>query len=217
MKKALLVVLITFGFSLVAQEKLNEGVLIFNQTMSSDNEQVNSQLQAMGLSTSTTYFKGNKSRNESKGAMTGEMSIVMDGERNQMLMLMNQPMLGKKYALRSMTPTEEDLKKVNVTKGDDKRTFMGYDCEQYFVTVDQNGQKMEMELFTTDKITAISQDTNSMGEMVKGFPLYLKLKMNQMGTVLEVVTEISEIKTVAVSEDKFSLTPPEGYEKMEGM
>ncbi|MBT8376646.1 MAG: hypothetical protein KJO22_07245, partial [Bacteroidia bacterium] len=104
-----------------------------------------------------------------------------------------------------------------VTKGDAKRTFMGYDCEQYFVTVNQNGQKMEMELFTTDKITAISQDTNSMGEMVKGFPLYLKLKMNQMGTVLEVVTEISEIKTVAVSDEKFSLTPPEGYEKIEGM
>lgn len=217
MKNLFLAVFVLIGLNLAAQEKLTEGILIFNQTMSSDDEQVNSQLRAMGLSTSTTYFKGNKSRNETRGDMTGEMSIVMDGTSNQMLMIMNQPMMGKKYALRSMTPSEEDLKNITVTKGDENRTFLGYDCEQYFVTVLQNDQKMEMELFTTDKITAISQDTNTMGDKVNGFPLYLKLEMSQMGTVLKVVTEISEIKKVAVPDEKFSLTPPEGYEKMEGM
>ena len=41
--------------------------------------------------------------------------------------------------------------------------------------------------------------------------------MSQMGSTIEVVSEVTEIKKEKVSDDKFSLTPPEGFEKMEGM
>ena len=41
------------------------------------------------------------------------------------------------------------------------------------------------------------------------------MKMNQMGVNMTVTTEVTEIKKdAAVDEKKFSLTPPEGYEKM---
>ena len=217
MKKTLLVLFVFIGLNLGAQETLTEGVLISKQTMFSDNEQVNNQLQAMGTTTSTTYFKGDKSRNETNSAMTGEMTIVMDGATKQMLMLMNQPMLGKKYALQSAEPSEEDLKNITVTTGTETRNILGYNCKQYIVKLEQNGQQMEMQMFTTDKISALSQNTTAMGEKVEGFPLYFVIKMSQMGSNIEVITEVTEIKKEQVSDDKFSLTPPEGYEKMEGM
>ncbi|REE08545.1 uncharacterized protein DUF4412 [Winogradskyella pacifica] len=218
MKKILL-----FSFALMlsvvatAQEKLTEGVLIANQTMSSDNPQMNAQLQAMGDSKATTYFKGEKSRSETSSPMTGDMVIIVDAVEKQMLMLLDQPGLGKKFVLQSFIPTEEDLKSVSVEKGDETKTVLGYECQQYFIKMKQNGQDVEMQMFTTDKISAFSHNTTAMGDKIEGYPLYFVMKMNQMGASIEVTSEITEIKEESVSDDKLSLTPPEGYTKMEGM
>ncbi|WP_179349991.1 DUF4412 domain-containing protein [Winogradskyella pacifica] len=218
MKKTLL-----FSFALMlsvvatAQEKLTEGVLIANQTMSSDNPQMNAQLQAMGDSKATTYFKGEKSRSETSSPMTGDMVIIVDAVEKQMLMLLDQPGLGKKFVLQSFIPTEEDLKSVSVEKGDETKTVLGYECQQYFIKMKQNGQDVEMQMFTTDKISAFSHNTTAMGDKIEGYPLYFVMKMNQMGASIEVTSEITEIKEESVSDDKLSLTPPEGYTKMEGM
>jgi len=200
-----------------AQEKLTEGVLIANQTMSSDNPQMNAQLQAMGDSKATTYFKGEKSRSETSSPMTGDMVIIVDAVEKQMLMLLDQPGLGKKFVLQSFIPTEEDLKSVSVEKGDETKTVLGYECQQYFIKMKQNGQDVEMQMFTTDKISAFSHNTTAMGDKIEGYPLYFVMKMNQMGASIEVTSEITEIKEESVSDDKLSLTPPEGYTKMEGM
>ncbi|EPR70473.1 hypothetical protein ADIWIN_3545 [Winogradskyella psychrotolerans RS-3] len=218
MKKILL-----FSFALMlsvvatAQVELTEGVLIANQTMSSDNAQMNSQLQAMGDSKATTYFKGEKSRSETSSPMTGDMVIIVDAVEKQMLMLLDQPGLGKKFVLQSFVPTEEDLKSVTVKKGDETKTVLGYVCQQYFVNMKQNGQDVEMQMFTTDKISAFSHNTTAMGDKIEGYPLYFVMTMNQMGASIVVTSEITEIKEESVSDDKLSLTPPEGYTKMEGM
>jgi len=204
---------LVLSFIGVAQEKINEGVLTFKQSMSSDNEQINAQLQMMGETTATTYFKGDKSRNESSTPMTGDMVIIMDGSKKQMLMLMDMGM-GKKYTLQSTDPKEEDLKNVTVEKGTETKTVLGYKCQKYTVKMKQNGQDAEMVLYTTDKISAISQNTTAMGDKVEGFPLYFEMKMNQMGAVINVISEVTSIEEKAVSDEKFSLTPPEGYVKM---
>lgn len=218
MKKILL---FSFGLMLsvvaTAQEKLTEGVLTANQTMSSDNAQMNAQLQAMGDTKATTYFKGEKSRSETSSPMTGDMVIIVDAVEKQMLMLLDQPGLGKKFVLQSFVPTEEDLKSVSVEKGDETKTVLGYECQQYFIKMKQNGQDVEMQMFTTDKISAFSHNTTAMGDKIEGYPLYFVMTMNQMGASIEVTSEITEIKEESVSDDKLSLTPPEGYTKMEGM
>lgn len=217
MKKLLL-----FGLAMMlsavslAQEEIKEGVLIAKQTMSSDNAQMNASLQQMGDTSAKTYFKGSKSRSETSSPMTGNMVIVIDQAEKQMLMLMDQPGVGKKYMVESIEPSEEDLKSISVEKGDETKTILGYKCEQYIVKMKQNGQDMEMTMFTTDKISAASQNTTAMGDMVEGFPLYFVMKMNQMGATIEVVSEITEIKKETVSDDLLSMTPPEGYTKIEG-
>jgi hypothetical protein len=218
MKKQLLLSLaLMLSIGLGAQEEIKEGVLIASQSMSSDNEQMNASLQQMGITTSTTYFKDGKARTETSSPMTGEMVMIIDGDENQMLMLMDQAGMGKKFILQSLEPSEEDLKNMTVEKGSETRTILGYECRQYIVKMKQNGQDAEMQMFTTDKIAAVSQNTTAMAGKVEGFPLYFVMKMNQMGASIEVTSEITEIKKESVSDDKLSLTPPEGYTKMEGM
>lgn len=206
-----------FSIMVGAQEKIEEGVMTIKQSLSSENEQMNAQLKSMGDTNSTSYFKGDKSRSETSSPMTGDMTIIVDGSTKQMLMLMDAPSLGKKYTIQSTDPSKTDLENITVKKGDETKTVMGYKCQQYIVSMKQNGQQVEMQMFTTDKISALSHNTTAMGDKVEGFPLYFVMKMNQMGSVIEITSEVVKIDKVAVSDDKFNMTPPEGYTKMEGM
>ncbi|WP_179354618.1 DUF4412 domain-containing protein [Winogradskyella vidalii] len=219
MKKTLILSFaLVFAVMLNAQEKIEEGVLTIKQSMSSDNEQMNLQLKSMGeLKNATSYFKGDKSRNETSNPMAGDMTMIIDGATQQMLMLMDNPSLGKKYTIQSTVPSESDLESVTVKKGEETKTVLGYECQQYIINMKQNGQEVEMHMFTTDKISALSQNTTAMAGKVEGYPLYFVMKLNQMGAVIEVSNEVIKIDKVAVSDDKFSMTPPEGYTKMEGM
>lgn len=219
MKKIFLLLSFALLFNLMvdAQEKIEEGIMTIKQTMSSDNEQVNAQLKSMGATNSTSYFKGNKARNETSNPMSGDLVIIIDGATNQMLMLMNNPYQGKKYLLQSTEPSEEDLATVTVKKGDKTKTIQGYECQQYIINIKQNGQDVEMEMYTTDKILAISQNTTAMGDKLEGFPLYFTMTMNQMGAKIEVSSEVVKIEQVEVPDEKFNMTPPDGYTKMEGM
>ena len=218
MKKLVLLSLtLLLSITVTAQEKIEEGIMTTKQSMSSDNELMNTQLQSMGDTNSVTYFKGDKSRSDISSPMTGDMSIVIDGTEKQMLMLMNQSSLGKKYVLQSTDPSNEDMDNVKVEKGNETKTILGYQCQQYMVTMKQDGKEVKMEMFTTNKISAISQNTTAMGDKVEGFPLYYVLKMNQMGATIEIISEVIKIDKESVPEDKFSMTPPEGYTKMEGM
>lgn len=218
MKKTLILSFaLLFSIMVTAQEKIEEGVMTIKQSMTSDNEEMNAQLKSRGDTNSTSYFKGDKSRNETSSPMTGDMVIIIDGAAKQMLMLISQPALGKKYVTQSIEPSKEDLESITVKKGDETKTVLGYECQQYIVNMKQNGQEVEMHMFTTDKISAISQNTTAMGDKIEGFPLYFIMKMNQMGSNIEISSEVVKIEKVAVSDDKFSLTPPEGYTKVEGM
>jgi len=214
MKKIVLLVALSLGFIVSAQEKLTEGVLISKMTMSSDNEQMNAQLSMLGEIESTTYFKGEKGRFESSNPMSGETVTISDNEAKMMMLLMNNPMSGKMYSKTSTDLSEEDLKGITVTKGTETKTVLGYKCDQYLVSVDVQGQQMEMELFTTLAFKAYSQATANLGTKVEGFPLYYVITMNQGPAKMIITNEITDIKQEKVSDDKFDMTPPEGYEEI---
>lgn len=215
MKNILVVIAFVFSTVLISQNQMTEGVAISTQKMTSDNEQVNSQLALMGEMKTTTYFKNSKSRSELSNPMSGDVTTIIDNDSKQMLMLMNNPMAGKMYMLSAIDINDEDLKNVTIEKGEQTKTILGYDCQQYFATFKKDGQEMKIEMFTTDKIPVITQNTTMFGDQLKGFPLYSKMEMSQMGTNMTVETEVTEIKKIAVTDDKFDMTPPEGYEKMQ--
>ena len=200
-----------FGFS---QNNLTQGVVVISQTMSSDNDEMNAQLAMMGDMRTTTYFKNDKSRTEVSSPMTGDMIVITDGASKEMVTFMDNPMLGKKYIKGSLDIAQSALNDIVITKGDETKMFLNFECQQYFVTSSVQGQPMEMEVFTTDAINAYSQQTAPYGDEIKGFPLYVSLSMNQMGSNIKVVSNVIEIKKEVLDDEKFSLEILDGYAEM---
>jgi hypothetical protein len=224
MKKILVFSLaVLLGMVTYAQEKLTEGKITMTQTMSTDNAQMQAMLdQTMGGKPMETvaYVKGNKSRSEVSNPMSGNIVTIFDMDKKEMLLLMDNAMLGKKYATTIITKEEEEKMKENTTivKGTETKTILGYECTKQTVTVDQDGANMVMEMYITDKIApVVSQQTSFLGNKLEGLPMYMVIKMNQQGMNMTITTEVTNIEKETVSDDKFSLTPPEGYTKMEGM
>jgi hypothetical protein len=96
MKKLLVLLLTVFSLSTFAQDKISEGVIIMKQTIESDDPTVQAQLAMMGEMISTTYFKKGKSRSEVSNQMSGDVTVIIDQDIQEMLMLMDGPM-GKLY------------------------------------------------------------------------------------------------------------------------
>ena len=214
MKKVFTLLALSLTVMVSAQNKITEGVIVSKQTMSSDNEQVKAQLEMMGAMETTTYFKNDKTRSELSNPMSGDVVTVSDSEN--ILMLMDNPMMGKKYMLQNVKEAEKQVQDIQVTPGTETKTILGYECKQYSVKLKQITGSVEMEMYTTEAIPAKSQQTSMVGEKVKGFPLYVVMKMNQKETNMVITTEVTDIKKEAVADDKFDMTPPEGYEKMDG-
>jgi hypothetical protein len=216
MKNILLfIAVVGFSYTSIAQEKFTEGEITMKQTMSSPNEQFNASLSAIGDMIMTTYVDGTKSRTESSNPMSGDVIVIIDGESNELLQLMDVPGLGKKYTSQKVEVTEEMSKNITVTEGTETKNVLGYDLKQYIININQDGTEMTMEMFITDKIQGVkTQQTAMLGDKVNGYPLYLIIKMNQMGAEIIIKSEVVKMEAKTVDDNKFSLTPPEGYEKM---
>lgn len=216
MKKLVFLLLATLSLSAVAQDQLTEGVINSKMTMSSSDEQMKAQFEMIGDIAITTYFKDDKTRSETNNPMSGESVSIIDTEAKQMLTLMNNPMLGKKYSITEIDDSPDNTG-VTVTKGDETKTILGYECQEYNVEMTQEGVKMTMDIYTTEEIAAANQQTVEFGEEFKGFPLLMTINVSQGGMDMSMTYEVTEVIDESVSDEKFSMTPPEGYEKMEGM
>lgn len=214
MKKIILLVALAFSVMVSAQKKITEGKITSKQTISSDNEQAQAQFDMMGKMETITFFKNKSSRSELKNPMSGEITTIINADKNEMLILMDNPMLGKMYTLETNLVNKEDIKNTKVVEGDEIKTVLGYECKQYIVVVEKDGMKIEMEIYSTEAIPVVSQQATELGDKIKGFPLYMTVKMNQMGTDMVVTTEVTKIEKQTVSTDMLDTTPPEGYKNM---
>jgi len=216
MKKLVFLLVATFSLSMVAQEQITEGVVSSKMTMSSSNEQMNEQFAMIGDIAIVTYFKADKTRSETNNPMSGETVSIIDTQEKKMLTLLNNPMMGKMYSLTDIADSP-DNSGVKITKGDETKTILGYECQEYNVVMNQDGVDMKMDVYTTEAIVAANQQTVEFGEDFKGFPLLMNINVNQAGMDMSMTYEVTEVKKDTVADEKFSMTPPEGYELMEGM
>ncbi|HUH28609.1 hypothetical protein [Gelidibacter sp.] len=217
MKKILFIVAATLSVTMFAQQQIDEGVVISKQTMSSDNEQMNAQLAMLGDMITTTYFKNDKSRSELSNPMTGNTVFIADNNSKKSLVLMDNAMIGKKYMESDISAAEEDLENVSVEKTNETKTILGYECTKYNVVMNKDGAEVKMEIYSTDKLKAISQQATSFGKDFSGFPMYMNMAIEQQGMKMNMVIEVTEVKAEKVSDEKFSMTPPEGYSKTENL
>lgn len=216
MKKIILLVALAVGFTVNAQEKLTEGVLVSKQTLSSPNEQVQEQLAMMGEMMSETYFKAQKSRVEMSSPMTGDITTITDVDTKEVLVFMDNPLSGKMYMNKTLDKDELASKEVTVTKGTETKTILDYKCQQYIITIKDGDNEMKMQLFVTNEIEAFLADSNLYRDKVEGFPLYSTMDVNQNGMDMTITSEVIEVKKEGVPDDKFVMIPPEGYKKIEG-
>lgn len=214
MKKIIVLAALAFSVMISAQEKITEGKIISKQTMSTDNKQVQAQFDMMGKIETTTLFKGSNSRSELDNPMSGNIITVINADEQKMLVLMDNPALGKMYTLEDVSLTEEEIKNIEVTKGSETKTVLGYECQMYTTAITKDGVTTEMILFTTEAIEAPSQQTATLGNKLKGFPLFAIMKMNQMGIDMTITTEVTKIESQSVSSEIFSVKPPVGYKNM---
>lgn len=217
MKNLLFLLLATFSLSIVAQDKLTEGVIMSKMTMSSESEPMKSQFAMIGDMNLVTYFKNNKTRSELSNPMTGETATIIDKDSNKLMTMMSNPMMGKKYSISDIVVSKEDLEGIEVTKGDVTKTILGYECQQYKVVMNKEGASVKMNIFSTEKIQASSQQTESLGDKFKGFPLYMTMDVSQAGMEMVMTYEITEVKKETVEDSLFDMTPPEGYEKTDNI
>lgn len=215
MKKIILLLLVTISMSVVAQNELKEGVISMKITMSSENEQVNASLAMMGNLTTTTYFKGEKSRTEMKSPMAGNNTTIIDNETKEMLVLIDNPMIGKKYMKNNIDVSEDELKNITVTATGDSKTVLNYTCKGYNVIIKKEGIETKMTMYTTDKISAPNQNSTVLGGKLKGFPMYIVMDINQGGMAMTTTIEVTEVKNEKVDDAKFNMTALEGYEKVD--
>ncbi len=218
MMKHLIITLLACSLYAISfsQAKIEEGILTSKQTMKSDNEQAQAQMAMIGDITTTTYIKNKNSRSESSSPMTGDAVVIIDGAENKMLMLMDNPAIGKVYMEQDLNLTEDAKANLEVKKGDQTKTILGYECQQYLAKTTQRGVEVDMELYTTEKIEAYSQNSAEFGDLVEGFPLQVILTMNvpQMGGKMTITNEVTKIVAESISDDKFKMTIPEGYKEM---
>ncbi len=219
MKKIfMLTVLFALSFTVVAQEKITEGVITLKQTYNSSDEATQAQLAMMGEMVTTTFFKGEKSRVEMSNPMSGDIIIITDSESKESLTLMDNPMLGKKYQKQTIEVPNDKSDENKVVEGSDTKTILGYKCKQKSLTLNEGGSNIKMVMYVTDKIAPVlSQQNAQFGSDLGGFPLYTEMTMTQGEIEIKVISEVTEVKSEKVNDSKFSLTPPEGYTKMEGM
>ena len=214
-KKLILLLVAIVSINAFAQKEVKEGVMTMKMTMSTDNEQAKAAFAMIGDIAVTTYFKGQKSRTEQNNQMTGENISIVDNDAKKVLVLLNNPMMGKKYTETDISTTDEDAKALTVTANGETKTIVGYECKGYDVTGKKEGVEVNMTLYTTEKIIAPTQNTSMLGDKLKGYPMYMIMKMNQGGIDMQVTMEVTELKDEKVDDAKFDMTVPEGYEKME--
>ena len=214
-KKITLLLFLTVSMSIFAQKEIKEGIISMKITMSSENEQVNTSLAMLGDMSTTTYFKGQKSRTEMKSPMTGENTTIIDNTTKEMLVLLDNPMLGKKYMKNTIDTSDEDLNNIEVKETGDTKTILGYKCQGYDIIIKKDDQETKMTMYTTDKISAPNQNSAGLGGKVKGYPMYMVLNISQSGMPLKTTMEVVEIKNENIDNSKFDMTIPEGFSEME--
>lgn len=217
MKKLFFIALGMMTLSMAAQKDIEEGVITSKQTMSSDNEQMNAQLAMLGDMTTTTYFKNDKSRSETNHPMAGTTVFIADNSANKSIIFMDNAMMGKKYVEGSVQPSAEDLKNIKVEKTSETKNILGYDCTKYNISMLKDGADVKMTVYATDKLKAITQQTANFGDKFTGFPLLMNFAVEQQGMKLDLNIEVTDIKAEKISDDKFDMTPPEGYSKTESL
>jgi GLPGLI family protein len=211
MKKVLLTLCLTVLTTIGLHAQLKEGHVKYKIDMSSDDPEMEMQMQMLQGSTFELYFAENKSRSEMNMGAFVSMTTITDVENDEMIMLMGG-MMGNKAVKSTLSEieeeNEEDVPEMEVTLVDEEKEISGYNCKKAILT---NEEGDEMIFWYTEEIEVNKKGQSFLNEDVPGFPLEFEITQGEMlmtMSVTEFEDKIEDKKTL------FDMSIPEGYEEM---
>lgn len=185
----------------------NDLALEFTQTMSTDQEAMQSMIDMMGSTQTKLYIKGTLVRTEISNEIMGKTVAIYDGAKGKGITLMD--LYGTKTFLEindSSSTEEVDDMKYTIVRNKGKKKFLGYKCNHYTIT-DTTGTVITMYV-----TSAINSDNESQyGSEIKGQALYSESIINSGGGVIIVVMEATKVSKDKISDDMFDMAIPVGY------
>lgn len=199
-----------------AQQPLKEGSVEYKLTYSNLTEQMK-QIQSTLPSRVTLYFKNNQFKTEMLMDQ-GEMNVLFDDEKKEMIMLMD--MMGQKMKIKI---TEDQLKEkqkaafetqgiknVEVKATKEIKTIAGYPCTKHIVSYELDGKKESTLCYVTDKLPSSSMlADNPIYAGIKGF--MMEYSTSQQGMTIIMVAE--QVKSESISDKVFTI--PDGYKEID--
>lgn len=159
----------------------------------------------IGMATVSISFKDEAVRTDFSITMAST-TVIHDGATKTGLMLMSNPIAGKKAVkLDNEMDSKETKGKYKLEYKSETKKIAGYDCKKAIATL-EDGTKLN--IFYTDKISPKNRSTKYTFDDLKGFPLEMEVKQDKM--VIKLTASNVDTKTPASS--LFNMTIPEGYE-----
>jgi len=180
----------------VAQEKIKEGKVIFEISISNE-EEMNDQMLAMMPKEMVVYFKNDKSRGEME-MMGGKIITITDGKEGESISCMD--LMGKKQAIKT---TKEDAEMEKAKMGETKE-IAGYKCKKSTVIFKDSEKSGPIDIWYTNDLEV----SNSAKYSWKGIDGYmLEFSVDQKGMGMKFTC--TEVKKQEVKDNMFEV--PEGY------
>ena len=187
-----------------AQEKLKEGKITFEITMTNA-EEMNDQMLAMMPKEMVVYFKNGKSRGE-MDMMGGKAISITDSKAGETVTCMD--IMGKKQAVKT---TKEDAQKENEKMGeydvkitDETKELAGYKCKKAIITFKDKSDTAPVEVWFTNELEASNSEKYSW-KGIDGFMMEFSIDQKGMGMKFT----CTEVKKQEVKDDMFVI--PDGY------
>jgi GLPGLI family protein len=185
------------------------GVVVYNITYPEGD--LDPQMASMMPKTMKMKIKGDKSRTEISMGM-GTTVAIFDGEANTGVTLID--MMGQKFAMKiSPDDVEKELNEqgdveINVTA--ETKEIAGYTCKKAIVTVTDDKDKTEMEVYFTNELGTggFNYNNNPAFKDIEGVMLEYTLKEEKMTMTLTAVS----VDKKKVADSEFEI--PEGYKEI---
>ncbi|WP_207428819.1 hypothetical protein [Pedobacter sp. SYSU D00535] len=193
---ALLLVTTTF-----AQKKVSEGTITYQVEWQLPPQM--QQMKAMFPPEITVYFKGDSSASETKSPMSTARS-VMNPKTEYQRLLLDIPMMGKKYSVLFTPDDQEQMKEhwpeLTVTPGTETKTIAGYNAKKHTVT--EKKSNTTFDAWFTKDVDITQNSLTQFFDASYGFPLQFNSFQNGVG----LKATVKEVKSGSVPKGSFSAT-----------
>jgi len=202
----ILIGLLNFSFSAVAQRKLTEATISYDIVINTSNTKP----QAADLldgATSVIYLKGNSSRSEMLSSL-GTQATIINGKTSEVTILKDYGV--QKYMI-SMTPdnwkqSNKKYEGVTFTYLNETKTIAGYICQK---AIGKLTDSSTFEVYFTKDLIPVNKDFQYLNKNLPGLAMQYEASIGN----LMVTYTVSSINFNPVPQSKFDL-PKSGYRVM---